>query len=133
MHLNETTSPLLLSTTDSSINLKRNSLINDDNSVIDEPSMPVAVKTFTSNEYESWRTELSIFKAIHAINRRFSSITPPPSTTANAIAAAASTTTPTCTIGGTNSCDVNSIHQMLKHIGHPNIVLLLGAGSEEEG
>ncbi|CAH8849693.1 unnamed protein product [Trichobilharzia szidati] len=133
MHLNETTSPLLLSTTDSSINLQGNSSVNDDHSVIDEPSMPVAVKTFTSSEYESWRTELSIFKAIHAINRRFSSITPSPSTitTTNAAtaAAAASTTTPTCTIGGINSCDVNSINQMLKHIGHPNIVLLLGAGS----
>ncbi|VDP44757.1 unnamed protein product [Schistosoma curassoni] len=72
-HAETSTSPLLLSTrTVSSIDVK-NSLINNF-TTSDESPMPVAVKTFTANEYDAWKTELGIFKAIHSINRRLPAI-----------------------------------------------------------
>ncbi|CAH8544974.1 unnamed protein product [Heterobilharzia americana] len=80
LHLTETTSRLLLSSAIASSNVTNNSSVNG-HSITDECPMLVAVKTFTPNEFDAWKTELGIFKAIHS------------------------------------------------HIGHPNIVLLLGAGS----
>ncbi|VDP41491.1 unnamed protein product [Schistosoma margrebowiei] len=72
-HAETSTSPLLLSTrTLSSIDVK-NSPINNF-TTNDESPMPVAVKTFTANEYDAWKTELGIFKAIHSINKRLPAI-----------------------------------------------------------
>ncbi|CAH8546868.1 unnamed protein product [Schistosoma curassoni] len=148
-HAETSTSPLLLSTrTVSSIDVK-NSLINNF-TTSDESPMPVAVKTFTANEYDAWKTELGIFKAIHSINRRLpaivSSTAPTAPTTINTTATITITTSTatnnnntsnnstitTDTVGTTstmNSFSIKCVHQMLRHIGHPNIVLLLGAGS----
>ncbi|CAH8495451.1 unnamed protein product [Schistosoma turkestanicum] len=165
-HTETTTSPLLLSTTTvSCIDLKNNSLTNSF-TMNDEYLIPVAVKTFTANEYDAWKTELGIFKAIHAINNNKRLPTIISSTTTSSVASSiintitTMTTTTTATTATTNTTatitttttnnnnnsstattdtvntmnDVNSysiqcIHQMLRHIGHPNIVLLLGAGS----
>ncbi|CAH8522044.1 unnamed protein product [Heterobilharzia americana] len=120
LHLTETTSRLLLSSAIASSNVTNNSSVNG-HSITDECPMLVAVKTFTPNEFDAWKTELGIFKAIHSVNKRFPFITSP-------LLSAPATTTH-CTIGDANSQSVQNMNQMLKHIGHPNIVLLLGAGS----
>ncbi|XP_018651365.1 putative tgf-beta receptor [Schistosoma mansoni] len=73
-HAETNTSPLLLSTrTVSSTDVNNNSLINNF-TTNDESPMPVAVKTFTANEYDAWKTELGIFKAIHSINKRLPAV-----------------------------------------------------------
>ncbi|KAH8878327.1 Anti-Muellerian hormone type-2 receptor [Schistosoma japonicum] len=141
----ETTSPLLLSTTTvSSIDLNSSSINNSPTN--NEWPMHVAVKTFTVNEYDAWKTELGIFKAIHSINKRLPTIIPSSiaSATVNTTTTSSTTTysnttinntdnnditTTTSAISNINSQSIQCIHQMLKHIGHPNIVLLLGAGS----
>ncbi|CAH8549714.1 unnamed protein product [Schistosoma rodhaini] len=151
-HAETNTSPLLLSTrTVSSTDVNHNSLINNF-TTNDESPMPVAVKTFTANEYDAWKTELGIFKAIHSINKRLPAVVSSTATTApttinttatititttnnssisnNNTSNNSTTTTDTVgTISNINSFSIQYVHEMLRHIGHPNIVLLLGAGS----